>query len=97
MQSVTNCRFLIWGVALREQQAETVMETLRTVGKEVVPVGLEFKSLYKAEMTQSNASTGEEYYTEKGNTTWTVVLALIPVITFTIAGVVVLVRRRAKT
>ncbi len=76
---------------------DVLLETLRAIGREVVPVGLEFKPIYSAEMTQSNASTGEAYYTQGGNVAWTVVLALIPTLGFAISGIVILVKRRART
>lgn len=76
---------------------DLLLETLRAIGKEVEPVGMDFKPLYEDAMTQSSASTGEEYYTEKGNTAWTVVLTLIPAVFFTITGIVLMVRRRVRT
>ena len=76
---------------------DLLLETLRAIGKEVVPVGMEFKTMYVDEMTQTSSSTGEEYYTKKGNVTWTVVLALLPAVCFATAGVVVLVKRKVKT
>ncbi len=76
---------------------DLLLETLRAIGKEVVPVGMDFKTMYVDEMTQSSSSTGEEYYTEKGNITWTVVLTLIPAVCFAAAGIVVLVKRKVRT
>lgn len=76
---------------------DLLLGTLRTIGKEVVPVGLSFKPLYEDAMTESSTSTGETYYTAAGNTVWTVVLALLPFIGFTTAGIVILVRRKART
>ena len=76
---------------------DLLLETLRAIGKEVVPVGMDFKTMYVDEMTQTSSSTGEEYYTKKGNVTWTVVLALLPAVCFATAGVVVLVKRKVKT
>ena len=76
---------------------DLLLETLRAIGKEVEPVGMDFKPLYEDAMTQASSSTGEEYYTETGNTAWTVVLALIPALGFTAAGVILLIRRRVRT
>ncbi|MBE6634281.1 MAG: hypothetical protein E7620_08090 [Ruminococcaceae bacterium] len=76
---------------------DLLLETLRTIGKEIVPVGLSFKSLYEDEMTQSSSATGNVYYTKTGNTVWTVVLTVLPIIGFATAGLVILVRRKAKT
>ncbi len=76
---------------------DLLLETLRSVGKEVVPVGMDFKTMYVDEMTQLSSSTGEEYYTEKGNIAWTVVLALIPAVCFATAGISVLMKRKART
>ncbi|MBR7098180.1 MAG: Gldg family protein, partial [Clostridia bacterium] len=76
---------------------DLLLETLRAIGKEVEPVGMDFKPLYEDEMTQASASTGEEYYTEKGNTAWTVVLTLIPAVFFAVTGIVLMVRRRVRT
>lgn len=76
---------------------DLLLETLRAIGKEVVPVGMDFKTMYVDEMTQASTSTGEEYYTEKGNITWTVVLTLLPAVCFTVVGVVVLVKRKVRT
>ena len=80
---------------------DLMLETLRSIGKEVVPTGMskenEFRSLYESTMTETSASTGEYYYTKKGNTIWTVVLTLLPAVCFAAAGVVVLVKRKVKT
>lgn len=76
---------------------DVLLETLRTIGREVVPVGLEFKPLYDAEMTQTSATTQESYYTQSGNIAWTVVLTLIPALAFSVSGIVILVRRKVRT
>lgn len=73
---------------------DVLLQILRTVGREVVGVGLEFEPMYEAEMTQSNTSTGQAYYTAKGNIARTVVLVLLPALTATGLGIWVLVRRR---
>ena len=80
---------------------DLMLETLRAIGKEVAPTGMskenEFRSLYDDTMTETSTSTQQPYYTEKGNTVWTVVLTLLPAVCFAAAGVIVLVRRRVKT
>lgn len=73
---------------------DVLLSTLRAIGREVIPVGLDFKPLYEPEMTASSSSTGEVYYTTTGNVVWTVVMVLLPALGFTIAGTVVLVRRK---
>ena len=73
---------------------DVLLQVLRTVGREVVGVGLKFEPMYEDEITQSNTSTGQVYYTEAGNAARTVVFALLPVLTATGLGVWVLVRRR---
>jgi hypothetical protein len=75
---------------------DVLLETLRTVGKEVVPVGILFKPIYDGEMTPESSSTGEVYYTETGNTVWTVVLVLIPFVAALTAGLVILVKRKSR-
>ena len=76
---------------------DLLLETLRSIGKEVVPVGLEFKPLYDDAMTEANSSTGNVYFTKSGNTAWMIVLAVLPAACFGVAGLIVLVRRRART
>ena len=80
---------------------DLLLETFRAIGKEVAPTGMskenEFRSLYDDEMTQTSSTTEQSYYTEKGNTVWTVVLALLPAVCFTAAGIVVMVKRKVKT
>lgn len=73
---------------------DVLLQLLRTIGQEIVPVGLTFKPLYEGTMTESSASTGEVYYTKSGNVAWTVVLTLLPGVIMTAAGVFVLVRRK---
>ena len=73
---------------------DVLLSTLRSIGREVVPVGLEYKPLYEPAMTASSSSTGEVYYTAAGNTAWTVTLTVLPAVAFAIAGTVVLVRRK---
>lgn len=73
---------------------DVLLQVLRTIGREVVGVGLKFEPMYDAEITQINSSTGRVYYTEAGNAARTVVLALIPVVLAAGTGTWVLVRRR---
>ncbi len=79
---------------------DVLLETLRTIGREVVPVGLSFKPLYSAEMKQSSSSssgsTATVYYTQAGNVACTVVLAVLPAVTMAVLGTVVLVRRKFR-
>jgi hypothetical protein len=77
--------------------ADLLLETLRSIGKEMEPIGIEFKPMYSSVMTQESAETGELYYTQKGLNAWTVVLAMLPAVGFTLAGVVLLVKRRTRT
>ena len=76
---------------------DLLLETLRTIGREMEPIGIEFKPLYSSEMTQESPETGELYYTQKGLIAWTVVLALIPAVGFVLTGVVLLVKRKMRT
>ena len=76
---------------------DVLLETLRAIGKEIVPVGLEFEPMYVATITESSTSTDVSYYTQAGNVAWTVVLALLPAIGFTVAGLVILVKRKVRT
>ncbi len=76
---------------------DVLLQTLRAVGQEVIPVDINLKAVHKDAMTQTSSSTGEAYFTQKGNTTWTVVLALLPALTCLTLGITVLVRRKFKT
>lgn len=73
---------------------DLLLATLRSLGKEVVPVGLLFEPMYDDEMTEASAATGQVYYTEAGNTAWTVILAVIPMLACSVTGAVILIRRR---
>ncbi len=79
---------------------DLLLATLRSIGREVVPVGLKFKPLYEAEMTapttDANGNT-VAYYSQSGNVAWTVVLTLLPALVFAGVGTVVLVRRKFRT
>lgn len=76
---------------------DVLLETLRTIGREVEPVGLSFKPLYEGEMTAKSTESGESYYTERGNQITTVILCLLPAVTFLTLGTVLLVRRKQRT
>ena len=68
---------------------DALLATLRTIGSEVVPVGLTWVSLYESEIGKSYADT-------LNTTLTTVVLAFLPAVAFTFAGLFVLVRRRVR-
>jgi hypothetical protein len=76
---------------------DVLLQTLRAIGQEVVPVDIALKPMHKDAMTAISSSTGEAYFTKKGNTTWTVVLVLLPAAVFATLGITVLVRRKYKT
>lgn len=78
---------------------DVLLQTLRSIGREVVPVGLTFKPMYDDEMTESASSTdgsGTVYYTKAGNIARTVVLTVLPALVMATAGTVVLVRRKFR-
>jgi hypothetical protein len=66
---------------------DVLLETLRMIGKEVEPLGLEFKPLYDPSISSS-------YYAPSAPVVWTAVLILIPAIAFAVSGVVVSVKRK---
>ena len=79
---------------------DALLSILRYVGREVNPVGLSFLTLYDMQIAQSqymvtDATTGAQAIAP-GIITATVILAVLPALTMTIAGVVVLVRRRTR-
>ena len=67
--------------------ADAIQGMLRVVGREIVPVGLKWVTLYDSAMKSS-------YYTATDVTVWTVVLVFLPGAVLTAAGIYVLVRRR---
>ena len=78
---------------------DAFLSVLRYIGKEVNPVGLSFIPLYTAGMDLTTTdSAGNEYalFTGADFVTTTVVLALIPAVLMSGAGVIVLVRRRVR-
>ena len=79
---------------------DVLLSVLRYLGKEVNPVGLSFLSLYDANIAtaqhmQTNSATGATSI-RPGIITATVVLTVLPALTMTVAGVVVLVRRKTR-
>ena len=69
--------------------ADALMAILRSMGHEVEPVGLSFKVLH-------SDTVDEEVYNAFTATVWTVVLAVLPIVVFTVAGVYCLVRRKTR-
>lgn len=67
--------------------ADAIQGMLRAVGKEVVPVGLKWVTIYESDMNS-------KYYTATETTVWTAVLVLLPGAVLTVAGIYVLVRRK---
>ncbi|MBQ9806409.1 MAG: Gldg family protein [Clostridia bacterium] len=69
--------------------SDVLLSLLRTVGKEVVPVGLDFKVLYDGEI--------DAEYMEAGTAvTYTVILIAIPAAAISVTGTVVLVKRKFR-
>ena len=76
---------------------DLLLETLRAIGKEMEPIGIDFKPMYDSTMTQESAETGELVFTREGLVAWTLVLVALPAVGFTLAGVILLVKRRTRT
>lgn len=79
---------------------DALLSILRYVGKEVNPVGLSFLALYDMQIDeglhmQTDSTTGASSISP-GIVTTTVILTLLPAVTMTVAGVVVLVRRKTR-
>ena len=79
---------------------DALLSILRYVGKEVNPVGLSFLALYDMQIDeglhmQTDSTTGTTSISP-GIVTTTVILTLLPAVTMTVAGVVVLVRRKTR-
>lgn len=79
---------------------DVLLSVLRYVGREVNPVGLSFLALYdmqidEAQHMQTDSTTGATSISP-GIMTATVILTLLPAVTMTVAGVVVLVRRKTR-
>ncbi len=81
---------------------DVLLETLRSIGREVVPVGLNFKPMYDAEMQETSSSSSSSsdnatvYYTKAGNIARTAVLTVLPAVVMATLGTVVLVRRKFR-
>ena len=79
---------------------DALLSILRYVGKEVNPVGLSFLALYDMQIDeeqhmQTDSTTGMTSVS-RGIITTTVILTVLPALTMTVAGVVVLVRRKTR-
>ena len=79
---------------------DALLSVLRYVGREVNPVGLSFLALYDMEIAEAqhmktDSTTGETAIAP-GIITATVILTVLPALTMTITGVVVLVRRKTR-
>ena len=79
---------------------DALLSILRYMGKEVNPVGLSFLALYDMQIDteqymQTDSTTGTTSIAP-GIITTTVILTALPALTMTIAGVVVLVRRKTR-
>ncbi len=68
---------------------DVLLSVLRQIQREVLPVGIQFKTLYEDEM---DAETLETFNT----TAQTVVLTLIPFVLCTVSGLVILIKRRFR-
>lgn len=79
---------------------DALLSVLRYLGKDVNPVGLSFLSLYDSQIAtaqhmQTDSTTGASSIAP-GIITATVILTILPALTMTVAGVVVLVRRKTR-
>ena len=70
--------------------ADVLLATLRVIGREVEPVGLEFKPFY-------DDAISSNHYSPSAPTVWSVVLILLPAVVLTASGIVILVRRRTRS
>lgn len=69
--------------------ADALLSVLRSMGREIEPVGLNLKVSHQESFDEGVIGTYSP-------TVWTVVLTLLPVLAFAAAGVFVLVRRRTR-
>lgn len=69
---------------------DALLGMFRTVGREIVPIGLEPIPFHEVEM-------GTDYYTKPGTVTTTVLLTVIPAVILVGVGLYVLVRRKVRT
>ena len=79
---------------------DALLSVLRYMGKEVNPVGLSFLALYDMQISEdlhmpTDSTTGATAIAP-GIITATVILTILPALTMTVAGVVVLVKRRTR-
>lgn len=76
---------------------DVLLAILRGIGQELLPVGINFKALY-VDSFGTNAETGASYGQSVafGPVGQTVILTLLPALTVTILGCVLLVRRKHK-
>lgn len=79
---------------------DALLSVLRYMGKEVNPVGLSFLALYDMQISEdlhmpTDSATGATAIAP-GIITATVILTVLPALTMTVAGVVVLVKRRTR-
>ena len=79
---------------------DALLSILRYMGKEVNPVGLSFLALYDMQIAdeqymQTDSTTGVTAIAP-GIITATIILTVLPAITMTVAGVVILVRRKTR-
>lgn len=89
--AVGSTRFVSNDMLLSETYGNTdaMLSVLRSLGKEVEPVGLSFKVLHPD-------SISEDAMSSTAATVWTVVLVAVPAVALTVAGVFVLVRRKTR-
>ena len=66
---------------------DALLSILRSMGREVEPVGLNFKVMHQEKIS-------EDVYNATTATVWAVVLTVLPLVALSIAGVYVLVRRK---
>lgn len=69
---------------------DALLGTLRAIGREIVPIGLEPIAFY-------DATVGDEYHNENTAIVWTVVLTALPAAILLGAGIYVLVRRKVRS
>ena len=79
---------------------DALLSVLRYMGKEVNPVGLSFLALYDMQISEdqympTDSTTGVTAIAP-GIITATVILTVLPALTMTVAGVVVMVKRRTR-
>ena len=79
---------------------DVLLQTMRLIGREISPVGLTFKPFHESRIgetvTASSSVEVTQYYNARIYTAWTVVLTILPGLTFLVLGTVVLVRRRFR-